>query len=156
MTSPSTGGFAKISVSAALPATFDHAGYEALTFTDVPAVPELPQRDKLFSDVEYPILQSSSTGVVRGAKSPVEINLSIYAENDKDAGYVIFETAFAAVGGTGAEQVALKIENPSRNRTEYYTLTVMGNSEGEFTLNSTAMLGVMLKGDGATAVLVKS
>ena len=152
----STGGGSQIAVSAALPDTFTQAGYEALTFTDLPAIAEIPEQAAGYESVTFNKLQDDSTDSVRGIANLIDIELAVYDGQRDHAGYLALKAAFNATKGTDAERIALKVVNAAGTATLYYTMRVFSMNEGPRTGNDVNSIGVMLQGPFNTRVLVEA
>lgn len=152
----STGGGSQIAVSAALPATFTQTGYEALTFTDLPALAEIPEQAAGYESVTFNKLQDDSTDSVRGIANLIDIELAIYDGQRDHAGYLALKAAFDATKGTDAERIALKVVNAAGTVTLYYTMRVFSMNEGARTSSEITTVGVMLQGPLNSRVIVES
>lgn len=152
----STGGGSQIAVSAALPATFTQSGYEALTFTDLPSVAEIPEQAAGYESVTFVKLQDDATDSVRGTANLIDIELAVYDGQRDNAGYLALKAAFDATKGTDAERIALKVANAAGTVTLYYTMRVFSMNEGARTGGEITSVGVMLQGPFNTRVLVES
>ena len=151
-----TGGGTTIAVSATLPETIDQAGYEALTFTDLPAVAEIPERAASYESVTFNKLQDDSVDSVRGLAQLIDLELAVHDGQRDNAGYLAVKAAFDAVKGTDAERIAVKIANAAGNVTEYYIMRVFSMNEGARTGSDVNSIGVMLQGPFNTRVLVEA
>ena len=83
---------ATISVSAGTPATYDSAGFAALTFTAVGELVSLGDRGRTYTDVSYTTLADRGTAHLKGSYDEPETPFEIGADRD-DAGQVIMKAA---------------------------------------------------------------
>lgn len=77
-----------IFVSAANPATNDAAGFEALTWTEVAGLQQLPQFGVTHAGIDVPDLKSGFTGAIKGAASGKDSQM-IFRTVASDAGAAI-------------------------------------------------------------------
>jgi len=87
------GGF--LSVAAATPATFDAAGYVALTFTKVGGTTEIPEFGAVHAVNEFTPLETGITDKFHGAKNYGSITLPL-GYDTADAGQIILLAALAS------------------------------------------------------------
>lgn len=92
-------------VSAALPATNDAAGFEALTWTKVEGLQELPQIGVSHANIDVPDLQSGFTAGVKGAATGNDSQMMFRDIGSADAGQDIIHTA--SDGGSGSMSVKI-------------------------------------------------
>jgi len=87
------GGF--LSVSAAAPATFDAAGYAALTFTDVGEASEVPEFGAAYSAVTFTPLKTGIVNKFHGELNYGSITIPL-GYDSADAGQIILLAALAS------------------------------------------------------------
>lgn len=85
-------------ISAALPATNDATGFEALTWTKVNGVQSLPQLGVSGANIDVPDLQTGFTAGVKGAMSGNESTVS-FRRVDSDTGQALAETTANSAEG---------------------------------------------------------
>jgi hypothetical protein len=81
-----------VSVSASLPATFDAAGYAALTYTQVGELEAIGEINVRHAAVTFQNMCSGKTSTLKGAEEPVAITIDVALDRD-DAGQTIMATA---------------------------------------------------------------
>ena len=81
-----------LKVSAAAPATFNSAGYTALTFTAVGEITDLGEFGREYALVTHNPVGNRSTQKFKGSFNEGTINLSLGLDTD-DAGQVLLKTA---------------------------------------------------------------
>lgn len=79
-------------VSAALPATNNAAGFEALAWTEVEGVQSLPQLGFTHAIIDIPDLKSGRTEAAKGSGSGTDASMS-FRMVDADAGQALLKTA---------------------------------------------------------------
>lgn len=113
-----------VSVSAALPATFDVVGYAALTWTDAAGFDNLGQLGDMYEvgtfddivDGRQKYRAINDAGSVDGNK----------ADDPADPGQIIMQAAFDAAKGSTAERFAYRIQSEDGSKGTYATLLVAG------------------------------
>lgn len=88
-----------IYVAAAIPATNDAAGFEALTWAKVAGLQVLPQFGVSHSNIQVPDLESGFTRGVKGAGEGMESTMTFADIGSVDPGQAIIQTA--SDGGRG-------------------------------------------------------
>ncbi len=91
-------------ISAALPATNDAAGFDALTFTKVEGAQSLPQLGVSGANIDVPDLQTGFTAGVKGAMSGNESTAS-FRKVAADTGQALVETT--ANGAQGLASIKI-------------------------------------------------
>ncbi len=81
-----------LKISAATPATFNAAGYEALTFTNIGEVTDLGEFGREFNLVTHNPLGSRGTVKLKGSFNEGSINVQLGLDTD-DAGQILAKTA---------------------------------------------------------------
>lgn len=95
----------KVSISAALPATYDQAGFDALTFTEIGEVTTAPSSGgKTFEDVSYVTLADRATKHLKGTSDQAEQTLEVQVERE-DGGQVIVKASLDS-----DNEYAMKVE----------------------------------------------
>ena len=95
-----------LAVSAAAPATFDTAGFDALTWTEVGEVTEIPEYGGQAATVEHTPLKTGITQKLHGAINNGTLNVPM-ALDKSDAGQIIVDAAFA-----GRTQISYRVTFP--------------------------------------------
>lgn len=90
--------------SAALPATNDAAGFEALTWTKVDGIQQLPQFGVTNDMIDIPDLQTGFTTAVKGAAQGVDTSAAFHNNNGTNG-----HAEIAAVADGKGGQIAIKI-----------------------------------------------
>lgn len=93
-----------VSVSASLPATFDAAGYAALTYTQVGELESIGEINVNHATVTFQNLCSGKTSTLKGAEEPISVAIGVAIDRD-DAGQTIMTTARKSL----TAKVAIKI-----------------------------------------------
>jgi len=78
-------------VSAALPATNDAAGFEALSWTEVKGLQQLPQLGVSHANIDVPDLKSGFTSGIKGAATGVDASAAFRFLDSSDPGQVILK-----------------------------------------------------------------
>lgn len=139
-----TGAGATIGLSAAAPATYNEAGYEALTFTNVGKVTnfgDVPSR--IYQEVTQQYLASAGTDVAKGAYDLGSQTITVAIDPD-DAGQELLDTA---TNSTGA--YSIKLDHPVLG-TIYARALVMGGPKTYGDNNTAATRQVTLRYKMAT------
>jgi hypothetical protein len=92
MAGVSTVAGTKISISAATPATFNVAGYGALTFTEIGSIDDGGEHGRVFAEVTFNPIASRGTQKFKGSFNEGNKTLSI-GYNSDDAGMILLKTA---------------------------------------------------------------
>jgi hypothetical protein len=82
----------KVSISAAAPATFDVAGYAALTFTEIGSIEDGGEHGRAYAEVTFNPIASRGTQKFKGSFNEGNKTLSI-GYNSDDVGMVLLKTA---------------------------------------------------------------
>lgn len=101
-----------IKVSASAPATFNAAGYGALTFTTVGEVTDLGEFGREFTLVTHNPVGSRGTQKFKGSFNEGTINLSLGLDTD-DAGQILMKTA-------SLDDAAYSFEVTTQNGDSYF------------------------------------
>lgn len=81
-----------IGISASTPATFDEAGYEALTFTNIGNIEDGGEHGRVYQEVTFNPIDTRGTKKYKGSFNEGTKTLSI-AYNSDDAGMVLLKQA---------------------------------------------------------------
>lgn len=127
-----TSAGAKVYVSAAAPATEDQAGYEALSWTEVGDVTDIPQFGTVYAEVTHKPVGDRKTYKFKGSYDEGAIALVMAkgtADGASDGGQDILETFLSS-----DDDLSMKIEmndNPSgtSNTIRYFRAKVLGLPE---------------------------
>jgi len=84
-----------IGISASTPATFDDAGYEALTFTNIGNIEDGGEHGRVYQEVTFNPIDTRGTKKYKGSFNEGNKTLSI-AYNSDDAGMILLKTALAS------------------------------------------------------------
>jgi hypothetical protein len=84
-----------IALSAAQPATYNEAGYSALSFTDIGEVSDLGEFGRVYNIVKYNTVATRATTKRKGSYDEGTMNLKVGLDND-DAGQNLANTAAAS------------------------------------------------------------
>jgi hypothetical protein len=134
-----TAAGSKLFVSATLPSTYNKAGFEALTWTEVGEVTEIPQFGKVYNVVTHLPLGSRQTIKRKGSYDNGEVDVPYAFDVDDDAGQVILE---AAVDDDDSYAFKVDIQNPAL-KSVYFTAQVtsrpitVGSTDSIVVANST-------------------
>ena len=117
-------GTATLSISAALPATYDSTGFAALTYTPVGEVVDVPEFGKSAQLVMHNPIGGTSVQKLKGSFNQGSTTI-VMARDDDDAGQVICLAGLAA-----ATAYSIKITYADAT-VDYFTALVMSyNSQG--------------------------
>lgn len=84
-----------ISVSAAKPATFDSAGYTALSFTSVGELESIGDITRRKAAINFANLCTGKTTVLKGGEEGISVTIGVALDRD-DAGQVLMTAGYAA------------------------------------------------------------
>tara|TARA_R110000850_G_scaffold275207_1_gene414168 strand:+ start:34580 stop:35023 length:444 start_codon:yes stop_codon:yes gene_type:complete len=111
-----------IGISAALPATYDAAGFGALTFTDIGEISSAPgSGGKTFEDVTYTVLSKRATIHLKGTSDQAEETMEIVVDRD-DPGQVLLAEALDSDNEYSFEVTY------NNGEIDYFQALVMGNA----------------------------
>jgi hypothetical protein len=142
-----------VAVSAAVPATHDEAGFEALTYTQLGELESIAELNISHSTVSFTSLCSGKTSVSKGAEDAVEFDLTC-ANDHADAGQALMRTARGSITAV----VSVRITEPT-GYIKYVKGRVMSSREaGGAGVNDVQMtvfrIGVIAPATGSTVVIV--
>ena len=123
-----------MSASAALPATYDQTGYEALTYTAIGEVTEIPQHGGEADVIEHTPLATGIVNKFHGAIDYGSLTIPL-GLSDGDAGQDIIAAAFAS-----REAISFKVAYPD-GLTNYFTAKCMS------TIKRGASVGNVVSGE---------
>lgn len=135
-----------ISVADASPATYDAAGFGALTFSLVGEAAELPSFGAEAALATHTPLATGIVNKRRGSVNYGSVTLPM-ALSETDAGQAILEAAGLAAAGTDA-QVAVEVVLPNSDIL-YFTAQVMSFKTNVGNADAIAMAEVTLELDGS-------
>lgn len=104
-----TTALSTLKISAAAPATFDVAGYEALTFTIIGEITDYGEVGREYTEVSHNPVDNRATQVLKGSYKEGSMNLTMALDNS-DAGQGILR---AAVASDSAYSFELTIQDGS-------------------------------------------
>jgi hypothetical protein len=84
-----------IGISSGVPATFDIAGYEALTFTNIGNIEDGGEHGRVYAPVTFQAIDNRATQKFKGSFDDGNKTLTI-GYNSDDAGMVLLKTALAS------------------------------------------------------------
>lgn len=149
-----TGAKHKLYFGAAAPATFDQAGWAAVTGWELAPCPEtLPELIKRLETVTFSCLHSGTTETARGVAEAITFNPP-FKDEPANAAQTLLKSAFDAAGGSAAELVSMKIENADASQIIYAQAKVMAWGPGERAVGSVFLRVIELSIDAATVVEV--
>lgn len=109
-----------ISISAGVPATYDAAGFEALTFTEIGEITTAPPSGgKTFEDVSWNTLSDRATKHAKGTYDQPEISLTVI-DDRTDAGQTLGKAALES-----DDEYAFKVEY-NNGEIDYFQALVIG------------------------------
>lgn len=110
-----------LSISTDLPATYDEAGFAALTFTPIGEITGVPEHGDTYNPVTHNPIADRRTRVVKGSTALNEMSIPLALDRN-DAGQVIARTHTS--GAKVDDPAAFKVEYPDGS-TEYFNSLVM-------------------------------
>lgn len=134
-----TAAGSKLFVSSTLPATYNKAGFEALTWTEVGEVTEIPAFGKVYNIVTHLPLGSRQTIKRKGSFDNGDVDVPYAYDTDDDAGQVIMT---AAVDSDNSYAFKVDIKDPAL-KSVYFTAQVtsqpltVGSTDSIVMMNST-------------------
>jgi len=111
-----------VGISASLPATFDSAGYAALTFSVLGEVVDYSAGGKQYSTTERVPLAGDTTKYLKAIKSYAQETFTM-SRDDDDAGQII-----ALAGVDAKTDYSIEINNPD-GTVDYYTGIVLSYND---------------------------
>lgn len=126
-----------IGVSAVLPATYDVAGYSALTFTNIGNIEDGGEHGREYAEVTFNPIDTRGTQKFKGSFNEGSKTLSI-GYNSDDAGMVILKTAL-----TSDNDYAFSVAYPNGD-IDYFAAKVMTLTKATGGVDSIRMASVTL------------
>lgn len=143
-----------VSVSASLPATFDAAGYAALTYTQVGELEAIGEINVTHATVTFQNMCTGKTSTLKGAEEPVTVQLDVALDRD-DAGQTILATARKSL----TSRVAIKVAEANGD-VVYFHGFVMSDTINYGGINevkkATYNIGVVAPATGDTILVVNA
>ena len=127
----------KIGISAVLPATYNVAGYGALTFTNIGNIEDGGEHGREYAEVTFNPIDTRSTRKFKGSYQEGNKTLSI-GYNSDDAGMVILKTAL-----NDDNNYAFEVEYPDGD-IDYFVAKVMTLTKSTGSVDSIRMASVTL------------
>jgi hypothetical protein len=115
-----TSAGSKMYISAALPATYDKTGFEALTWTEIGEVTEIPAFGKVYNIVQHLPLADRQTIKRKGSFDNGDIEVPYAYDPDDDDGQVILT---AAVDSDNSYAFKIDLKDPAL-KSVYFTAQV--------------------------------
>ena len=112
----STAAGTSFAVSAALPATYDAAGYEALTWSIAYGAESVPELGSSRSTITFSDMATASLLKARGQEDPGSMDIP-FAQVAADAGQAIIKAAYDATLNSPAEDIAIRVMDAEGNAT---------------------------------------
>jgi hypothetical protein len=126
-----------IGISAATPATFNVAGYAALTFTNIGSIEDGGEHGRVYNEVTFNPIDTRGTRKYKGSFNEGNKTLSIGYDSD-DAGMVLLKAALASDG-----DYSFKVTYPDGD-IDYFQAKVMTLSKATGGVDSIRMASVEL------------
>lgn len=137
-----------IGISAGVPATYDAAGFAALTYTSIGEVSSAPgDGGTVFEDVSYTVLARRATVHLKGTSDQPEETMEIVVDRN-DPGQILLKAALLS-----DEQYAFKVTY-NNGEIDYYQALVTGNSGSGGDSNTVRMRTVTFRRDYRDVVSV--
>lgn len=144
-----TGAGATFGLSAAQPATYNEAGYEALTFTNVGKVTDLGNPPTIqWQEVVVSYLGSAGEDVAKGGFSLGSQTITVALDGD-DAGQALLKTAVSSQTAV----YSIKIDHPVLG-TRYAQALIMGGPESYGDNNTAATWQITIRYKIASATVI--
>ncbi len=144
-----------LSVSAASPATYNAAGFAALTWTQVGELESVGEFTINHATVTFANLCSGKTTIAKGAEEPVSIEVGVALDRD-DAGQTLMTTARQSLTAT----YSFKIAEANGDIVYFQAFVMRERITGGAGVNDVKMggytLGVKAPATGETAVVVNA
>lgn len=121
-------------IATGVPATFDKAGYEALTWVKVGGIQSIGQIGETNATIEVPDLETGRTQIKKGAGTGTTIDITI-REIAADAGQVALKAACAT---DERAEFSFKASEPDGGPVEYWSGVAMSFTRTERSTTSYA------------------
>lgn len=126
-----------IAISAGVPATFDVAGYVALTYTDIGNVEDAGEHGRVYAEVTFNPIAERGTQKFKGSFNEGNKTLSIGYDSD-DAGMVLLKQALGS-----DNNYAFEVTYPNGD-IDYFQAKVMSVVKQASTVDTIRMVSVEL------------
>lgn len=127
----------KLAISAGVPATYDVAGYAALTYTDVGNIEDAGEHGRVYAEVTFNPIAERGTQKFKGSFNEGNKTLSIGYDSD-DAGMILLKTAL-----NSDADYAFEVEYPNGD-IDYFQAKVMSLVKQASTVDTIRMVSVEL------------
>jgi hypothetical protein len=152
----------KVSISAGVPATYNQAGFAALTYTEIGEITSVPgSGGRTYEDVNYNVVSRRATEHRKGTYDEAEQTMEVVVVRD-DAGQVLAEQALdsdneyafkveysdgeisyyqalvTAFEGAGGDANTMRMATVTFRRSSQGTIVIPGSGLNSFTLTYTA------------------
>lgn len=127
----------KLGISAGVPATYDVAGYAALTYTNVGNIEDAGEHGRVYAEVTFNPIAERGTQKFKGSFNEGNKTLSIGYDSD-DAGMILLKTAL-----NSDANYAFEVEYPNGD-IDYFQAKVMSLVKQASTVDTIRMVSVEL------------
>lgn len=127
----------KLGISAGVPATYDVAGYAALTYTNVGNIEDAGEHGRVYAEVTFNPIAERGTQKFKGSFNEGNKTLSIGYDSD-DAGMILLKTAL-----NSDNDYAFEVEYPNGD-IDYFQAKVMSLVKQVSTVDTIRMVSVEL------------
>lgn len=127
----------KLGISAGVPATYDVAGYAALTYTNVGNIEDAGEHGRVYAEVTFNPIAERGTQKFKGSFNEGNKTLSIGYDSD-DAGMILLKTAL-----NSDNDYAFEVEYPNGD-IDYFQAKVMSLVKQASTVDTIRMVSVEL------------
>lgn len=127
----------KLGISAGVPATYDVAGYVALTYTNVGNIEDAGEHGRVYAEVTFNPIAERGTQKFKGSFNEGNKTLSIGYDSD-DAGMILLKTAL-----NSDNDYAFEVEYPNGD-IDYFQAKVMSLVKQASTVDTIRMVSVEL------------
>lgn len=127
----------KLGISAGVPATYDVAGYVALTYTNVGNIEDAGEHGRVYAEVTFNPIAERGTQKFKGSFNEGNKTLSIGYDSD-DAGMILLKTAL-----NSDANYAFEVEYPNGD-IDYFQAKVMSLVKQASTVDTIRMVSVEL------------
>lgn len=126
-----------LAISAGVPATFDVAGYSALTYTNVGNIEDAGEHGRVYAEITFNPIDTRGTQKFKGSFNEGNKTLSLGYDSD-DAGMVLLKTAL-----TSDSDFAFEVTYPNGD-VDYFQAKVMSLVKQATTVDTIRMATVEL------------
>ena len=127
----------KLGISAGVPATYDVAGYAALTYTNVGNIEDAGEHGRVYAEVTFNPIAERGTQKFKGSFNEGNKTLSIGYDSD-DAGMILLKSAL-----NSDANYAFEVEYPNGD-IDYFQAKVMSLVKQASTVDTIRMVSVEL------------